>query len=70
MVLIEVPDALAQEYEALARTSGQDRDALIRENLIAQLEDLEDIEIATERLKNPQPSLSLEEVKRNLGLDD
>ncbi len=70
MVLIEVPDALAQEYEDLARTSGQERDALIREALIARLEDIEDTETATERLRNPQPSLSLEDVKRNLGLDD
>ncbi len=70
MVLISVPDEVAYQYELRARAAGCGTDTFIREALIAQLEDLEDVELALERLKNPRPSLSLEEVKRNLGLDD
>ena len=69
MTTFQVPDKIAERYEELARAEGRETDALIREALITQLEDLEDIRIATERLNNPEPSLSLEEVKKNLGLD-
>lgn len=69
MTTFQVPDKIAERYEELARAEGRETDALIREALIAQLEDLEDIRLATERLNNPEPSLSLEEVKKNLGLD-
>ena len=70
MVLIEVPDELASQYDELARSVGQERNALIQEALIEHLEDLEDIAIARERLASPGKRLSLEEVKRNLGLED
>ncbi len=70
MTTIQIPDEIAHQYEDRARATGNDADTLIRAALIAQLEDIEDVEIALERLKNPEPSLSLEEVKRNLGLDD
>ncbi len=48
MVLIEVPDELASQYDELARSVGQERNALIREALIEHLEDIEDIAIARE----------------------
>jgi predicted DNA-binding protein len=70
MTTVQIPDEIAHQYEDRARAAGCDTETFIREALIAQLEDLEDVELALERLKNPQPSLSLEEVKRNLGLDD
>ncbi len=70
MTTVQIPDEIAAEYASRARAQGCDVDVFIERALIAKLEDLEDIEIATERLKNPQPTLSLKEVKRNLGLDD
>ena len=70
MVLIEVPDELALQYDELARSAGQERNTFIRETLIEHLEDLEDLAIVRERLANPGKRFSLEEVKRDLGLDD
>jgi predicted DNA-binding protein len=70
MTTVQIPDEIAHQYEYRARAAGCDTNTFIREALIAQLEDLEDIEIAIARLSDPKPSLSLEEVKRNLGLDD
>ena len=70
MTTVRIPEEIAHRYEDRARASGHDVETLIREALIAQLEDLEDVELALDRLKAPQPALSLEEVKRNLGLDD
>ena len=69
MTTVQVPDEIAHRYEDLARAAGCEKDAYIRIALIDHLEDLEDIQIVSERLKNPQPTVSLEEVKRNLGLD-
>lgn len=70
MTTVQIPDEIVHEYEDLARAAGSDAATFIRAALIPQLEDLQDIELAMERLKDPQPSLSLDEVKRNLGLDD
>lgn len=70
MTTIQIPDELAHEIEHHARAAGHDTATFIREALIAQLEDLEDVQLAMERLNQPQPSLSLEEVKRNLGVND
>ena len=70
MVNVQIPEEIAHQHEDRARAAGCDTDTFIREALVAQLEDLHDVEVALERLRDPQPSLSLEEVKRTLGLDD
>jgi predicted DNA-binding protein len=70
MTAILIPDELAQEYALRARAANCDTETYIREALITKLEDDDDIRIALERLAGPQPCLSLEEVKRDLGLDD
>jgi predicted DNA-binding protein len=67
---VQIPDDLARQYQDRARAAGCDVDVFVREALIAKLEDMEDAEIAMERLANPQPVRSLEEVKNSLGLDD
>ena len=40
------------------------------EPVLSRLEELEDVAIATERLNSPGTRLSLEEVKKDLGLAD
>jgi len=70
MVNIQIPDELASQMEKGAQSAGETRDAFLREAILSRLEDLEDIAIATERLKNPGRRIPLEEVVRDLGLDD
>jgi predicted DNA-binding protein len=70
MTSVLIPDELAHEYEDRARAAGSDVQTFIREALIEKLEDLEDVEIAVKRLADPRPTLSIEEVKRDLGLGD
>jgi predicted DNA-binding protein len=70
MTTIQVPDKIANRYEELARAAGRDMNDYIREALVAHLYDIDDIQVASERLKNPQPTIPLDEVKQNLGLDD
>ena len=70
MTTVQIPDEIAHQFQDRAKAAGCDTDSFIRQALIEKLEDMEDIEIAEQRLANPQPTLSLDEVKRNLGLDD
>jgi RHH-type rel operon transcriptional repressor/antitoxin RelB len=70
MVAIQIPDELAEQIEQAARRAGETRDVFLRQAVLSRLEDLEDIAIATERLKNPGKRLTLEQVKKDLGLDD
>lgn len=57
--------------EALRRLVCGARSKAIRQNNdVELLEDLDDIEVALERLKNPGPTLSMEEAKKELGLED
>jgi predicted DNA-binding protein len=70
MTTIQIPDEIMHSYEDRARATGFDTETLIREALIEKLEDLHDIQVAEERLADPQPTLSFDEVKRDLGLDD
>jgi RHH-type rel operon transcriptional repressor/antitoxin RelB len=70
MAAIEISDELADQIEQAAQRAGETNDAFLREAVLSRLEDLEDIRIATERLQNPGERLTLEQVKKNLGLDD
>jgi len=70
MATVQLPDEIVRRFEDLSRAAGCETDVYIREALIEKLEDVEDIEIALERLKNPGRLISLEEVAKNLGLDD
>ena len=70
MATIQIPDELANQMEKGAQSAGETSDAFLREAILSRLEDLEDIAIATERLKNPGKRIPLEQVKRHLGLDD
>ena len=70
MTAIQIPDDLAEQIEQAAKLAGETRDVFLREAVLARLEDMEDIAIATERLKNPGKRLTLEQVKKDLGLDD
>ena len=70
MTTVQISDDTAHQLKQLARATGFDTDTLIREALIEKLEDLEDICVAEERLADPRPTISLEDVKRDIGLDD
>lgn len=65
------PDTEAR-LAAIAASTGDAPDELARRALLAYLEDLEDYAIAVEAWKDHDPAktLSLEEVKRELGMED
>jgi predicted DNA-binding protein len=70
MAAIQIPDELAEQIEQAAQRAGETRDDFLREAVQSRLDDLEDIAVAADRLKNPGKRLTLEQVKRDLGLDD
>jgi predicted DNA-binding protein len=70
MTAIQVPDDLARQIDQAAQRAGETTDVFLREAVLSRMEELEDIAIATERLKDPGRRIPLEHVVHNLGLDD
>jgi predicted transcriptional regulator len=65
-----IDSEIDDELTDLANATGRDKLSLAREALIAWLEDQEDIRDAEAIIAQGNPSVPLEEVKRDLGLDD
>lgn len=70
MPAIQVTEELAEQIEQGAHRAGQSYSDFLREAVLSRLEDLEDTAIAVERLKNPGKRIPLDQVMKNLGLDD
>jgi predicted DNA-binding protein len=71
MLQIRIDPALEARLAAVAKKTGESPDALAGKALLAYLEELEDYAAAVEAMKDydPQATISLDEVKRQLGLD-
>lgn len=68
MFAISLEPEIETRLELLARKTGRPSSYFIREAVLGYLEDLEDIELAAERLNQPARTWSAEEVKNELGL--
>jgi predicted DNA-binding protein len=69
-ITIVIDRKLDEELTAWAASTGQDKSTLARDALIEWLEEQEDIRDAERIIAENNPSIPLEEVKRNLALDD
>ena len=72
MLALRLDDELEKRVADLAYRQGRNKSALVREALIRYMEDQEDIEMAEAVLNKMkgQKTLTLEEARRALGLDD
>jgi RHH-type rel operon transcriptional repressor/antitoxin RelB len=74
MLAIRLPEDIEKRLDRLAKRSGRTKTYYAREAILRHLEDLEDIQIAEERLRALREGRSRtctqEEVERALGLDD
>jgi len=70
MIAIRLPEEIDNRLTALAKRTGRTKTFYAREAILQHIEDLEDTYVALERLKNPGRTLSMEEAKKELGLDD
>ena len=72
-VTIEMPDEMHKLVAEYAAKAGAEPDAYVKDIIEQHLEDLHDIaaaEAAMERIRNGERTYTLEEVKRELGLED
>jgi predicted transcriptional regulator len=67
-ITLLIDSAIDDELTELAQATGRDKLSIAREALIEWLEDQEDIRDAEAVIAEGNPSIPLEEVKRNLGL--
>jgi predicted transcriptional regulator len=70
MATVQIPDEIAHFYQERARATGSDPDMLIRQALVSQFEDFEDVAIAEARFAEALIPIPMEQVFKKLGLDD
>ena len=71
MLAVRLDPDLEARLEAVARRTGRSKSFYAREALREKIEELEDIALLEEALRHPDAgkTISLEEMKRELGLD-
>lgn len=70
MLAIRLEKELEQELDLLAESRGSSRSAVVREAIVRYLEDNEDLKLARQALAEGGGRKSLEELRKDLGLDD
>ncbi len=70
MLSIQLDPEVERRLSDLAMRSGKTEAELARELVEHNIEDLEDICMAEERLANPGTRLTSAQVRKELGLDD
>ena len=70
MLAIELPVDLEKRLTAIAAKTGQSEIFHAQQAIAEHLDDLEDHFTALERLEADEPTLSLSEMERRLGLAD
>lgn len=70
MATLQIPDELESLIELGMQHTGESRDVFLREAIRSHLEDLQDVAAAKEHLLHPDDTISLEELKKNAGLND
>jgi RHH-type rel operon transcriptional repressor/antitoxin RelB len=69
MLSIRLDPDTERRLEAVAARTGRSTDDHVRDAILEHIEDIEDFEIAKERLENPAKRWTLEEAEREFGLD-
>ncbi|HVR97230.1 MAG TPA: ribbon-helix-helix protein, CopG family [Thermoanaerobaculia bacterium] len=69
MVSVELGPEIEHLLEDLSTRTGRSTTDHVREAVLSYLEDLEDVTLAEERLRNPGKRWTLEEAEREFGLE-
>ena len=69
MLSIRLPEQLENRLIKLAADTGRPKSYYVRQAIENFLEDEEEYLLAINRLEKNKPTLSLEELEKNLGLD-
>ncbi len=69
MLAIRLPKEIEDRLDNLARKTGRTKTFYAREAIMEHLDDLEDVYLATERLKDPAKRWAQDELEQGLDLD-
>ena len=69
MLAIRLNKELEKELDLMAKQRGSNRSAVVREAIIQYLEDDEDLQLAKKSLSEIKSSKTLQQVRKELGLD-
>jgi predicted DNA-binding protein len=70
MISLALNPDIERRLAELAKSRGVSDSDLARELIEASIEDLDDTEMAVNRLENRQPPLTAQQARKALGLDD
>jgi predicted DNA-binding protein len=70
MISVSLSPEAELRLTELAKNRGLSEGELARELIEASIEDLDDLQMAVNRLENRQPALTAEQARKALGLDD
>lgn len=66
----EIGEDIEKSFDKYASLFGSTKEQFIEEALIEKLEELEDLRVAKQRLENPSGWISMEELEKELGLEN
>lgn len=71
MLAVRLDPELEARFDAVAKRTGRSKSHYVREALIEKIEELEDIALLEEALRDPEAgkTISHERMRRELGLD-
>jgi len=73
MLALRLPEEVENRLDQLAKRTGRTKSFYAREAILEHIEDLEDIYLAEqefEEIRRGAPTYSLDEVEKELGLDN
>ena len=69
MLALKLPSGIEKRLEKAARRAGRTKTSFAREAILRYLDDLEDINVAVERLGKPAKRWTLDELEKGLDLE-
>jgi RHH-type transcriptional regulator, rel operon repressor / antitoxin RelB len=70
MLAINIEPGLEARLDELSSKTGRTKDSFVEEAVRVLLEDMDDARMADEVSARSEPTVTLEEVRRELGLDN
>ena len=70
MLSLRLSNDVESRLNQLAETTGRTKSFYAKEAILKYLDDMEDTYVAINRLEKPSKRISLEDVEKELGLED